>query len=61
VTEPDTLSLPQAAERLGISVRQARNLAKTGQLCEGLPVIRFGERYRVSVHQLEQVLGLKAS
>lgn len=55
----DTLSLPEAAARLGISPRHAERLAKRdGQLCEGLPVLRFGTSQRVSRSQLDRVLGV---
>lgn len=57
---PDTVSLPEAARRLGISPRSAQRLAKRdGQLCEGVPVLRFGSSLRVSVHQLDKLLGVE--
>lgn len=55
----DTLSLPEAARRFGISERTARNLAKTGQLCEGVPVLRLGSRLVVSKAQVDRVLGMQ--
>ena len=56
----DTLSLPEAAARLGISKAHAYRLAKRdGRLCEGIVVVRFGSVLRVSRAQVERVLGLE--
>lgn len=54
----DTLSIEKAARRLGISRGHAYRLAKEqGQLCDGLPVHRFGSTLKVSRLQLDQLLG----
>jgi len=47
-----TVSIPEAAEMLGVSVRHAYDLAREGRL----PVISLGARKVVPVHQLEKLL-----
>ncbi len=54
-----TVSASQAAAILGIAPSTAHNIyTRTGQLCDGVPVLRFGRRAVVSTHHLRVVLGL---
>lgn len=43
-TLPETVSVEAAARRLGLSRSLAYELARTGELCRGVPVLRFGAR-----------------
>jgi excisionase family DNA binding protein len=52
-----TLSVPQAAELLGIGRNQAYAAAKRGEI----PTIKIGKRVLVSVVALERVLNGKAA
>ena len=52
-----TLSMTEACHILGISTALASNMAKTGQLCDGVPIIRVGRRAIISARQLRAVLG----
>ena len=52
--EPQTLTVEEAAARLGISRTLAYELAKTGRL--PAPVIRLGRRLVVTRRALERVL-----
>lgn len=59
--DPDrvTVSVSQACAILGISKSTGHNAYKgTGELCPGLPVMRVGRRYVVSVFHLRTALGL---
>lgn len=49
---PATLTLPEAARRLGVSVKAARRAAKNGEL----PVIRWGNTYLVLREPFEAML-----
>lgn len=55
-----TVSVPEAADLLGISRSTAlRHSKATGELCAGVPLIRAGERsVRVSTAALRTVLGI---
>jgi hypothetical protein len=54
-----TVSASEAAAILGIARSTAHNLyTRTGQLCDGVPVLRFGRRAVVSTCHLRAVLGL---
>jgi hypothetical protein len=54
-----TVSASQAAAILGIARSTAHNLyTRTGQLCDGVPVLRFGRRAVVSTRHLRAVLGI---
>ena len=66
VTKPVTVELPTAAESptvsveigghaLGIRSSNSYRLARTGQLTEGVPVIKVGHRYRVPTAALRRV------
>ena len=53
----DTLSLPEVAERLGVSrwtIR--RQVNRTGEVVAGVPVVKIGSRDRVSRIRLEEWL-----
>jgi hypothetical protein len=69
IAKPVTVELPTAAEAptvsvevgghaLGIRTSTSYRLARTGQLAEGVPVIKVGQRYRVPTAALRRVLGL---
>lgn len=47
-----TLSVPEAAQVLGISTERAYDSVKAGEI----PVLRFGRRVRVPKHALQQLL-----
>lgn len=56
--EPSTVSLPEAARMLGVSKSTAYDTAKaTGELTPGVPVIKVGSRYVISMAHLRQTLG----
>lgn len=50
--EPETLSIPEAAERLGIGRNSAYDAARRGEI----PTIRIGKLLRVPVVRLERLL-----
>lgn len=50
--DPDVLSVAEAAARLQISERYARDLIRDGQI----PCLRFGRLIRVPVVQLDRLL-----
>jgi len=53
-----SVSLTEASRLLGISVALAGKLAKEqNQLCEGVPIMRFGRRIVVSARDIRAVLG----
>lgn len=52
-----TLTVPEAAELLGIGRNLAYQLAREGELA-GVPVIRVGHRIVVPAARLQAVLGL---
>ena len=55
--EDRLLSMPQVADRLGITEHQAREIGRRGEL----PVIHVGERHvRVSVRALEEWIARRA-
>jgi hypothetical protein len=58
VEESPTVSLSVAGPALGIRQSTTYLLAATGQLAEGVPVIRVGNKYRVPTAALRRVLGL---
>lgn len=61
--DPDrvTVSVSQACAILGISKSTGHNAYKgTGELSPGLPVVKVGRRYVVSVFHLRAALGLPA-
>lgn len=51
----ETVTVAQAAKRLGISRWLAYEQAKSGAIA-GVPVIRIGATYRVPTHLLDQLL-----
>lgn len=55
---PVTVDLPAASRVLGLGRSAAYELARTGEF--PCPVMRFGERYRVSVYLLLQAPGVSA-
>jgi len=58
VEESPTIGLDVAGRLLGIRLTKAYELAKAGQLADGVPVIRVGVKYRVPTAALRRVLGL---
>ena len=56
-TKPLTVHLLVAADALDIGHRAAYDMAKTGELAGGIPVIRTPRKTRVPVKALENVLG----
>ena len=61
LNDPDraTVSVAQACAILGIAKSTGHNAYKaTGHLADGLPVVRVGRRYVVSVFHLRAALGL---
>jgi len=46
------VSIPVAADFLGIAKSTAYDAAHTGELCEGVPVRRIGRRYLVATAHL---------
>jgi len=54
-----SMSVSDAAIVLDIAKSTAHNaIKKTGQLCEGVPVLKVGQRYVVSTKLLRIALGL---
>ena len=58
VEEAPTVGLEVAGRALGIRLSKAYELAKTGQLTPGVPVIRVGAKHRVPTASLRRTLGL---
>jgi len=56
--EPDLISIPQAAERLGLHHDTLYRLARTGQFP---PAVQIGAKWLVSVPRLERFLHGEAS
>lgn len=56
----DLITLPQAANRLGISARTAQRLAAAGEFPGGA-AIRVGRKWVISVPKLERALHGEAS
>ena len=63
MTDPETIPLRDACDRLGISYRLGKQLASHGHdLCTGVRILRVGSPdslrplYRVPVAQLDSVL-----
>lgn len=56
-TKPATVDVLVAATLFGIGRSAAYDLARTGEIAPGVPVLRVGGRYRVSTAALEAVLG----
>lgn len=55
-----TISVSQASAILGIAKSTAHNAYKsTGHLADGVPVMRVGRRYVVSVFHLRAALGIE--
>lgn len=50
---PDLISMPAAAEEVGVHVDTLYRLARTGEFT---PAIKIGARWRVSVPRLERYL-----
>ena len=58
----ETTDIMTAARRLGISRSLAYQLARTGQLVDGVPVLKAGEdRYVVPTAALDRALGQDAA
>lgn len=54
-----SVSMSQAASILGIAKSSAHKAVReTGQLCDGLPVLRIGKRQVVSTFHLRALLGV---
>lgn len=51
------VSIPVAADFLGIAKSTAYDAAHTGELCEGVPVVRIGRRYLVATAHLRALAG----
>lgn len=51
-------TVPFAGRALGMAKDRAYDLARTGELAPGVPVIRVGDRYVVPTAPLRRVLGL---
>lgn len=56
----DTVSVQEAAERLGIGLTLAYRLARDGELTPGLKVLKFGRTMRVPRVPLEKLLAGEA-
>lgn len=56
---PATLSVAEAAERLGIGLTLAYRLAREGELAPGIPVLKFGRTMRVPSRPLDRLLGVE--
>jgi hypothetical protein len=53
-----TVGLKVAGAALGISLTKAYELAQTGWLADGVPVLKVGAQYRVPTSALRRALGL---
>jgi len=51
------VSIAVAADFLGIAKSTAYDAAHTGELCEGVPVVRIGRRYLVATAHLRTIAG----
>jgi len=51
------VSIAVAADFLGIAKSTAYDAAHTGELCEGVPVVRIGRRYLVATAHLRALAG----
>lgn len=51
------VSIAVAADFLGIAKSTAYDAARTGELCEGVPVVRIGRRYLVATAHLRAIAG----
>lgn len=51
------VSIAVAADFLGIAKSTAYDAAHTGELCEGVPVVRIGRRYLVATAHLRAIAG----
>lgn len=58
--ETPTVGLEVAGPALGIGMTRAYELAQSGQLTDGVPVLRVGAKYRVPTATLRRALGLDA-
>lgn len=55
-----TMSMRETCKALGIAyVTGLKNYKETGQLTEGVPVIKIGRKLLVSTEPLRQKLGIK--
>jgi hypothetical protein len=54
------VSIAVAADFLGIAKSTAYDAAHTGELCEGVPVVRIGRRYLVATAHLRAIAGSDA-
>jgi hypothetical protein len=55
------VSIAVAADFLGIAKSTAYDAAHTGELCEGVPVVRIGRRYLVATAHLRALAGMESS
>jgi len=55
------VSIAVAADFLGIAKSTAYDAAHTGELCEGVPVVRIGRRYLVATAHLRAIAGTGAA
>jgi hypothetical protein len=51
------VSIAVAADFLGIAKSTAYDAAHTGELCQGVPVVRIGRRYLVATSHLRALAG----
>lgn len=51
------VSIAVAADFIGIAKSTAYDAAHTGELCEGVPVVRIGRRYLVATAHLRALAG----
>jgi hypothetical protein len=55
------VSIAIAADFLGIAKSTAYDAAHTGELCDGVPVVRIGRRYLVATAHLRSLAGSDVS
>lgn len=56
--KPATLGIAVAGRIAGIGRSVSYEAARSGQLLDGVPVLKIGQRYRVPVAALEAALGI---
>lgn len=60
-TKPASLPLLYVSELLGIGRRAVYDIARTGELAPGIPVLRVGRQHRVPTSKVEAALGIEIS
>ena len=58
VMRSQMIPLGTAAELVGIGKNTSYKIAKRGELCAGVPIVKVGDVYKVPVAPLEAVLGV---